>query len=288
MSEIEVLSEGTNVVLPDYANHNFSDERIAQGAHRTFVSGTGGSWDEGGASQLAFLRKNGLKTGHRFVDIGCGALRAGRHLVDYLDVGNYYGVDANRNLLQIGYDREMTEDQRRRLPVENLRANDRFNVDFGVTFDMAIAQSVFTHVSLNHMRLCLHRLAKVMRPGGTFFASYVDQKEAEPIDHIFQKGKGGRTYFYEKNVYWYHLSDMKWAAEDEPWKFRFVGEYGSPQQQLMVAYTRIPDAQHANTRAASKAAAERRASVNHRIKAGGRTALLLRARRKAATILTPY
>jgi hypothetical protein len=33
----------------------------------------------------------------------------------------------------------------------NLVANERFNTDFGVTFDIAIAQSVFTHVSLNHI-----------------------------------------------------------------------------------------------------------------------------------------
>jgi SAM-dependent methyltransferase len=288
MTEIETLIEGTNVVLPDYANHTFSQERIEKQTYRTFVSGTGGTWDEGGASQLDFLKKRGLKPNQRFIDIGCGALRAGRHLVDYLDEGNYYGVDANRDLLQIGYDRELTDDQRGRLPVSNLRANDRFNVDFGVKFDMAIAQSVFTHVSLNHMRLCLHRLARVMRPGGVFYASYVDQPESAPIDHIFQKGKGGRTYFYEKNVFWYHFSDMAWAADGEPWSVRFVGEYGSAQQQLMVAYTRISDARHHSKISNAKEVGLRRAAVNDRIKAGGAASVLLRARRKAATILTPY
>jgi SAM-dependent methyltransferase len=288
MTEIQTLIEGTNVVLPDYANHTFSQERIEKQTYRTFVSGTGGTWDEGGASQLDFLKKRGLKTNHRFIDIGCGALRAGRHLVDYLDEGNYYGVDANRELLQIGYDRELTEDQRGRLPVANLRANDRFNVDFGVKFDMAIAQSVFTHVSLNHMRLCLHRLARVMRPGGVFYASYVDQPESTPIDHIFQKGKGGRTYFYEKNVFWYHLSDMEWAADDDEWSVRFVGDYGSAQQQLMVAYTRLSDAGQHSKAANEKEVARRRAAVNERIKAGGAASALLRARRKAATILNPY
>ena len=291
MTEIESLTEGTNVVLPDYANHTFSEERIAQQTYRTFVSGTGGSWEEGGASQLNFLKDHGLRPSHRFIDVGCGALRAGRHLVDYLGAANYYGVDANRDLLQIGYDRELTDEQRDRLPASNLRANDRFNVDFGVQFDMAIAQSVFTHVSLNHMRLCLNRLAKVMRPGGVFFASYVDQPESAPIDHIFQKGRGGRTYFYEKNVFWYHYSDMQWVAEGEPWTVRFVGDYGSAQQQLMVSYTRITDAKHGEKMAKidrDNKAAEHRAEVNKQIKAGGAAAVVLRARRKAAHLLTPY
>jgi hypothetical protein len=37
--------------------------------------------------------------------------------------------------------------------VANLRSTDRFDNDFGVAFDVAIAQSVFTHMPLNMMRL---------------------------------------------------------------------------------------------------------------------------------------
>lgn len=80
-------------------------------------------------------------------------------LVDYLQPGNYYGIDINHSVLQAGYDRELDDDQRARLPAENLRATDRFDIDFGVQFDMGIAQSVFTHMSLNHIRLCLYRVA---------------------------------------------------------------------------------------------------------------------------------
>ena len=126
--------------------------------------------------------------------------------------------------------------------MSNLRANDRFNVDFGTSFDFAIAQSVFTHVSLNHMRLCLFRLAKVMKPGGVFYASFAQQPNGTPPDHMFKRIEAGRTYFNEKNVFWYDLEDMKWAGQNGPWKFDFVGEYGSSDQQLMVSYTRMTEA----------------------------------------------
>jgi SAM-dependent methyltransferase len=300
MTEIEALVEGTNVVLPDYTTRHFTEDQIERATHRAFVSGgTGDLWERGGLGQLNFLKAQGLKPEHRFVDIGCGALRAGRFLVDYLDAGNYYGVDANRDLIQIGYDREFSDEQRAKLPAANLRANDRFNADFGVQFDMAIAQSVFTHVSLNHMRLCLHRMAKVMRPGGVFYASFVEQPERTAIDHIFQRRKNGRTYFYEKNVFWYHRSDLRWVAKGEPWSFRFVGEYDSPQNQLMVAYTRLSDAEvQANAPAPAKPApakpaqanpaSDRRKQVNAKIREGGAAAYLLRARRRAAKIISPY
>jgi SAM-dependent methyltransferase len=280
VTEIELITEGAVVVLPDYTNRRFTEDQIARGTHRNFVSGGMGTWDEGGAFQLNFLKAQGLQPGHRFVDIGCGALRAGRHLVDFLDAGNYYGVDANRDLLRIGYNREFTDSQRAKLPVGNLRANDRFNVDFGVQFDMALAQSVFTHVSLNHMRLCLHRVAKAMRPGGVFFASFVEPPPNTPIDRTFQRAEGGRSYFYEKNVFWYRRSDLQWAAQGEPWEFRFVGRYGSPAGQFMVAYTRLPDG--------SPAPADRGALVNARIQAGGPASLVLRARRKASRVISPY
>jgi len=59
-----------------------------------------------------------------------------------------------------GYANELDDAGRARLPSKNLRATDRFDADFGVEFDMAIAQSVFTHVSLNWIRLCLARVAQ--------------------------------------------------------------------------------------------------------------------------------
>ena len=162
---------------PDYSGREFAPEEIEAGAHRAFI---GGVWDTHGERQLEYLKAQGLHPHHRLVDIGCGPFRAGRHLIDYLEPGNYYAVDANHSLIQAGYDVELSDEQRDRLPVTNLRANDRFDVDFGVPFDFAIAQSVFTHVSLNHIRLCLHRLAPAMREGGEFYATFFVRPPVHP------------------------------------------------------------------------------------------------------------
>src|SRR4051794_31740531 len=113
----------------------------------------GGRWDTHGQTQLEFLTSQGLRPEHTFLDVGCGCLRAGRHLIDYLEPNNYYGVDANHSLVKAGYDVELTDMQRRRVPASHLRANERFDGDFGVKFDFAIAQSVFSHVTLNQIRL---------------------------------------------------------------------------------------------------------------------------------------
>ncbi len=219
----------------DYQAESFTDEDLARGRHRSFV---GGKWEEMGRFQLDYLKQQGLRPEHRFLDVGCGALRAGRHLVDYLEPGNYYGIDVNHDLLEAGYSQELTDSTRARLPVGNLRATDRFDADFGVRFDLAIAQSVFTHISLNLMRLCLCRVARVMAPGGRFYATFFEQGNDFPVDGIADRK---HPHYTERNIFWYYRNDLRWVARRSPWEFRYIGRWGHPRGQRMVEYTRLPD-----------------------------------------------
>lgn len=44
----------------------------------------------------------GLKPRHALVDYGCGSLRVGRHLIDYLEPGNYWGLDVTHRFFRDG------------------------------------------------------------------------------------------------------------------------------------------------------------------------------------------
>jgi SAM-dependent methyltransferase len=215
----------------DYAKP-LSEQAIEDGAHRSRV---GGLWDEMGALQLQFLVAQGLQPQHTLLDVGCGSLRAGIHFVDYLDPGRYYGVDINETLLDAGYERELADDLRPKLPRENLRATERFDCDFGVPFDFAIAQSLFTHLSLNHIRLCLYRVAKVMPVGGRFFASYFEVPRTHPLDEPLRNGR----LWTERNAFFYYRRDLRYAARDMPWEVRHIGEWDHPRRQVMMEYRRV-------------------------------------------------
>jgi SAM-dependent methyltransferase len=219
---------------PNYTGRVLNDDEIKAGAHRKWV---GGHWDDHGQRQLDFLVAHGLRPEARFLDVGCGSFRAGRHLVDFLLPGHYYGIDANQSVMQAGYDFELSDSQRARLPVENLRASDRFDVDFGVEFDVAIAQSVFTHISLNHVRLCLYRVALVTRPGGKFYTTFNEQPKDFPIDGVVASK---RPKYTERNVYWNYRGDIRWAAQFAPWEYRYIGKWGHPGGQRMIEFTRLP------------------------------------------------
>jgi SAM-dependent methyltransferase len=212
-----------------------SDAQLERDEHRKFV---GGLWETMGRFQLDYLVGQGLEPQHRFLDVGCGSLRAGTQLVDYLAPGNYYGIDINESLIEAGYTRELTDGQRAKLPRANLRSTDRFDADFGVEFDMAIAQSVFTHVSLNDIRLCLYRVAQQMKVGGRFYASFFRPPKDFPLDGVLHADSKLRDKFTEKNVYWYWPHDLRWASRFSAWEYRYIGKWGHPRRQKLVEFTR--------------------------------------------------
>jgi SAM-dependent methyltransferase len=224
----------------DYAMP-FTDEELERGAHR---GRAGGLWKEMGKRQLDFLVGEGLKPSSRLLDVGCGPLRAGIWLVDYLDAQNYYGIDINESLLEAGYDIELPAELRPKLAREHLRASDRFDCDFGVEFDFALAQSLFTHIPLNDIRLCLYRVARHMKVGGRFFATFFEAPQGFPVDGVLDEPDvsrpGKRGKFGERNPFWYWPADLEWAASFSPWRFRYIGDWGHPRGQMMVAFTRLP------------------------------------------------
>ena len=71
----------------------------ARSHERAVGSQTHDSWLEIGQMQFDYLVKHGLQPGDRMLEIGCGNLRAGRLFIDYLDPGNYYGIDISPDIL---------------------------------------------------------------------------------------------------------------------------------------------------------------------------------------------
>jgi SAM-dependent methyltransferase len=212
--------------------------QLGRRGHRGRV---GGHWERVGKLQLDFTIEHGLGTDARFLDVACGALRAGIHFVDYLEPGNYYGIDINESLLEAGYEIEMPGRLRAKLPREHLRCTKRFDCDFGVEFDAAIAHSLFTHLPLNDIRLCLYRVAQHMKVGGRFFATIFEAPADFPLDGVLHEGtKRKRAQYSERNDFWYWPSDLEWAASFSPWQYRYIGDWGHPRGQKMIEFVRTP------------------------------------------------
>ena len=147
--------------------------------HRATVRGTAAFWEELGRLQLDYLVGQGLQESHYVLDVGCGPLRAGVHFIRYLEPGHYAGIDIRGDNLE--YARKV-ELPRQGLEHKNpiLLVNGAFEFEkLGQTFDYAIAQSVFTHLDLNSISRCLVEMAKVLRPGGGFYATIYENPQGK-------------------------------------------------------------------------------------------------------------
>jgi hypothetical protein len=82
-------------------------EQIRERGHRNYV---GAKWDILGKLQLDFLVQNGLQPHHVLYDIACGSLRAGIHLIPYLNRGNYVGIEKEELLIELGIEKELGQD----------------------------------------------------------------------------------------------------------------------------------------------------------------------------------
>jgi SAM-dependent methyltransferase len=215
--------------------------RVAAGQHRTLV---GGLWDEVGKLQFDFLRARGLVPHHKLLDVGCGSLRGGVHFVGYLEPGHYHGIDISQELLDAGYDIELAAvGLQDRLPRQNLRRTSDFElVGLEQTFDFAIAQSLFTHLSLNRIRQCLERLVPAMKPGGAFYATFFERPAGAPASEPVRHEPGGIVTYGERDPYHYSLADLEHAARGLPWSVRNLGDWGHPRAQRMAVFTRRDDA----------------------------------------------
>lgn len=206
-------------------NFKHGSEGVAEIGHREYV---GGKWDEIGKLQFVFLVSVGLKPHHTLLDIGCGALRAGVHLIPYLDRCKYYGVDKEPSLLNAGH----AEIGRGVVGAKDPRLSLLGEFDFyrGVpptAVDFAWACSLFTHLPMKSIEQCLRRLSEIkIKPGGVFYATFAEcntpkENPTEPHDH--------RLFEYTRD-------EMQSVAERSGWSMEYIGRWGHPRGQRMLKF----------------------------------------------------
>ena len=120
--------------------------------------------------QISFLKRENLKPAHYLLDIGCGTLRGGIPIIEYLDAGHYYGIESRKEVLDEGV-RELREagleDKRPKL----LDSEDNALLTIDRKFDFAWAFSVLIHMSDDILDRTLHMVSKHLSSSGVFYAN---------------------------------------------------------------------------------------------------------------------
>ncbi len=168
-------TEGADVAsAAERAGQMAGDEEPDRAWHRIEV---GGQWDEAGAWQFDFLRRQGLEPHHFLLDVGCGSLSGAVRLLPYLEPRRYWGFEVSRALFEAGVLVEVP-----RAGVREDRGHFIVNQAFDfsespVDFDMAIANSFFRRLPLNAIPSCVASVVRKLKPGGRFFATWLDNPD---------------------------------------------------------------------------------------------------------------
>lgn len=139
--------------------------------HRKYVAGSDWTGAMSGVGVVKLLEKLGLKPQHRLLDFGCGSLRLGRWLIPYLEKGNYFGIEPNLWLVEMGRMEEVpTKVWGAKRPTFSDEAGHDLSVFSPVKFDFVLASAVLIHSSHQQISAFINSLPEMLEKGGTVLA----------------------------------------------------------------------------------------------------------------------
>jgi hypothetical protein len=198
------------------------EEGIHLTGHREYV---GGFWHEIGKLQFDFMVQQGLRPCDCFLDIACGSLRGGVHFINYLDPGLYLGLDKEGKLIELGIEQELGR-QAFEAKKPEFVVSDRFEFErFSRKPRFALAQSLFTHLVPQDIRLCLGKLRAFVEPGHVFFATFWEGDSA-------QNPSGSHSHA----SFAYSRREMASFGKDRGWKPVYIGGINHPRDQNVFQY----------------------------------------------------
>lgn len=132
--------------------------------------------------QIRFLKDMGLKPEHYLLDIGCGTLRGGIPLIDYLEPARYFGVEERANVL-VEARKELRDFGLEGKNPTLLLTPDLSQVVINQKFDYAWAFSVLIHMSDEILEDTLGFVRRQLSENGAFYANV---KIGKTLDGFWQ------------------------------------------------------------------------------------------------------
>ena len=173
-----------------------------------FLGGRADLFLQVGQAQHQILLDNGLQPHHKVLDVGCGCLRAGHLLIEYLDAGCYFGIEPYVLRTSFGLKHVLTHAQLEKSPTLRHHTDFSFSV-FEQKFDFILARSVWTHTSQAQICTMLNEFARSSNERAVFLTSYVRAKNESAV--YKDEGWLGRSETSEKGGYAYH--SFEWIQQ---------------------------------------------------------------------------
>ena len=142
-------------------------------AEDRFLGGPADMFEPIGRLQLITLLRLGLEADSNVLDVGCGALRGGYWLIQFLDKSCYFGLEPNESMLRWGLS-EVVGATLSDAKAPRFSGTSDFDAsEFGVRFDFWVARSVWTHASIHQIDAMLSSFAATAKDDAVFLTSYL-------------------------------------------------------------------------------------------------------------------
>ena len=236
LNKLKAFAKGKSVARMSGVNsygQQLSEFDIHRHKHRDFI---GSKWSEIGQLQFDFMVKQGLQPHHRLLDIGCGCLRGGIGLIDYLETSNYYGLDINQSLIKAAW----YEVKLAQLEAKNpqLLVSEQFEIEkFEQQFDYMLSVSLFSHLPMNIIIRCLAAVQQNLTPEGKYYSTFFIAPASaylEPITHQ----PGGIVTNYDRDPFHYSFEEICFMAQSGNLQASLVDDWNHPRNQKMVEFNR--------------------------------------------------
>lgn len=196
----------------------------AKDADAAVGSATHERWLALGKLQFDYLREHGLTRRDHVLEIGCGNLRAGWRLIDFLDAGNYYGIDVSPEILAAAQRTVAAYGLQAKLP--HLAPVRDLTLAFlpEAHFTVVHAHSVFSHSPIEVIDECLAHVGRVLHPDGFF-------------DFTFNRTEGVEHQVLREDFY-YHTETLTRLARSHGLDARFMDDWERrPHKQSKIRLT---------------------------------------------------
>lgn len=105
------------------------------------------------------------------LDVGCGCLHAGAHLLAYLERGHFAGIEPNRWLLKAALKSPAVAKLVAEKQPHFLHGREFDASSLGTRFDFVLSHSVLSHAAHWQLEQFLRNTERVLAPGGKICAS---------------------------------------------------------------------------------------------------------------------
>lgn len=198
-------------------------EGIDKLGHRLYV---GGHWEEMGDLQFGFLVSKGLTPKSSLFDVACGSLRLGRKAIPFLESGHYFGLEKESELVTAGLESEIEKstvtEKSPTFVISNSFEFEKFNHEA----NFAIANSLFSHLTPELIKMCLSKLHPFLKDNGVFYATFYESK-----------GKTvNPTKSHDHGYFAYTKSEIISFGESTGYNTIYIGDWGHPSHQIMIEF----------------------------------------------------